>query len=67
MYVAKYLDNVHKVGVTLCEKCNAGEVFINKQGFLLDMFSMWLAKNGIANLLSLKCLECDRFCMTYDF
>ena len=27
---------------------------------------MWLVKNGIANLLSLKCLECDGFGVNYD-
>ncbi len=66
MYVSKYLENVHKVGMTLCAKCNAGKVFSNKQGFLLDMFNMWLVKNRIANLLSLRCLECGRFLVTYD-
>ncbi len=40
MHVAKYLDDVHKVWVMLRAKCNAGKVFSNKQGFLLDMFNM---------------------------
>ena len=52
--------------MTFCAKCNSGEVFSNKQGFLLDMFNMWLVKNGIANLLSLRCLERDWFHETYD-
>ncbi len=66
MYVSKYLDDVHKVGVTLCAKCNTCEVFINKQWFLLDMFNMWLVKNGVVNLLLLRCLEHDGFRVTYD-
>ncbi len=57
MYNSMHLENVHKVVVTLCGKCNAGKVFSNKQGFLLDMFNMWLVKNWIANLLSLSALN----------
>ncbi len=66
MYVAKDLDDMHKVGLTICVKCNTRKVFSNEQGFLLDMFNMWLVKNGIANLLSLKCREHDGFRVTCD-
>ncbi len=40
MYNNKYLDEVNKVGVTLCVKCNMGEEFSDKKGFLIDMFNM---------------------------
>ena len=66
MYSSEYLEDVRKVGVTLHAKCNAGEVFSNEQGVLLDMFNMWLVKNGIANLLSVNCLERDGFRVTSD-
>ncbi len=47
-------------------ECNAGKVFLNKKGMLLDTFCMWLVRNGIANLLSIPCLECNRYQVTYD-
>ena len=62
----KYLEEVKEVGVTLYGKCNAGEVFSNEKGMLLDMFCMWLVRNGIANLLSIPCLERDGYQVTYD-
>ncbi len=37
----KYLEEVKEVEVTLRGKCNAGKVFSNKKGMLLDMFCMW--------------------------
>ena len=33
---------------------------------MLDMFYMWLVQNGIANLLSIPCLERDGFRVSYD-
>ena len=54
------------MGVTLRRKCNAGTVFLNEKGMLLDMFCMWLVRNGLANLLSIPCLEHDRYQVTYD-
>ena len=39
---------------------------VTSRGFLLDMLNMLLVKNGIANFLSLKCLERDGFRVTYD-
>ena len=62
----KYLEEVKQVGVTLHGKCNAGEVFSNKKGMLLDMFCMWLVRNGIANLLSIPYLERDGYQVSYD-
>ncbi len=41
-------------------------MFSKKQDFLLDMFNMWLVKNGISNLLSVACLERYGFHITYD-
>ena len=62
----KYLEKVKEMGVTLRGKCNAGMVFLNEKDMLLDMFCMWLVRNGIANLLSIPCLEHDRYQVTYD-
>ncbi len=52
MFEDKHLNNVKEVVVTLHSKCNAGVIFSNEKGVLLDMFSMWLVQNGITNLLS---------------
>ncbi len=57
MFKDKHLIDVKEVGVALSGKCNAGTVFSNEKGILLDMFSMWLVQNDIANLLSVPCLE----------
>ncbi len=57
MFVDRHLDDVKEVGVTLRGKCNAGAIFSKEKGMLLDMFSMWLVRNDIANLLSIPCLE----------
>jgi len=54
------------VGTTLRGECNAGEVFSNEKGMLLDMFCMWLVQHGIANLLSIPCLERDGYQVSYD-
>ncbi len=51
--------------MTLCGKCNAGTIFSKEKGMLLDMFSMWLVRNGIANLLSVPCLEREGCEITY--
>ncbi len=56
-FVDKHLEDVKEVGVTLCGKCNADTIFSKEKGVLLDMFSMWLVRNGIANLLFVPCLE----------
>ncbi len=42
--------------ITIQGKGNTGEVYGNGKGFLLDMFNMWLVKNGISNPLSIPCL-----------
>ncbi len=65
MFVDKHLDDVKEAGVTLCGKCNAGTIFSKEKGVLLDMFSMWLVRNGIANLLSVPCLEREGCEITY--
>ncbi len=57
MFVDKHLNDVKENGVTLHGKCNTGTIFSKEKGVLLDMFSMWLVRNGIANLLSVPCLE----------
>ena len=66
MFEDKHLEDVQEVGVTLRGKCNAGTIFSNEKGVLLDMFSMWLVRNGIANLLSVPCLEREGCQITYD-
>ena len=57
MFERKYLGTVNKVGVNRQCKCNAGIVSSDEKGYLLDMFNMWLVEAGIANLLSIPCLE----------
>ncbi len=42
VFTDKHLSEVKKVGMTLQAKCNTGVVFLDKQGFILDMFDMWL-------------------------
>ena len=66
MFEDKHLLDVKEVGVTLRGKCNAGTIFSNEKGILLNMFSMWLVRNGIANLLSVPCLEREGCQITYD-
>ena len=62
----KHLIDVKEVGVMLCGKCNGGTVFSNEKGVLLNMFSMWLVQNSIANLLSVPCLEHKECKITYN-
>ncbi len=66
VFTDKHLSEVSKVGVTLRDKCNAGVVYSDKKGFVLDMFNMWLVQNGIANLLSIPCLIHDGYCVAFD-
>ncbi len=65
MFEYKHLVDVKEVGVTLRGKCNGGTVFSTEKGILLDMFSMWLVKNGIVNFLSVLCLEREGCQITY--
>ena len=52
--------------MTLYGKCNAGTVYSNEKGMLLDMFCMRLVMNGIANLIYIPCLERDNYQVTYS-
>ena len=51
------LDEIKKVAVTLCGKCNVGMMYPGDKGMILDMFNMWLMHQGITNLLSIPTLE----------
>ena len=64
--VKHHLDQIKKVGVTLCDMWNTGEVYGNEKGVLLDLFNMWLMRQGIANLLSNNVLERDSHRVTHD-
>ena len=66
MFTDEHLADIKQVEVVLRGHCNAGTSFSDEKGIYLDLFEMWLVKNGIANLLSLPRLERDGFFVTYD-
>ena len=61
MFTDEHLEDIKQVEVVLSGHCNAGTSFSDEKGVYLDLFKMWLVKNGIANLLSLPRLERDVF------
>ncbi len=54
------------VVVILHDNCNAGVVYSDEKGSVLNMFNMWLVRSGIANLPSISCLELKVYRVTYD-
>ena len=65
-FVERYLQQMKQLAIMLRGKCNAGEVYSDKQVMMLDLFSMWLVQQGIANLLSIACLKRDGHRIPYD-
>ena len=47
-------------------QCNAGGITTDWSGVLMDTFEAWLVRQGIANLLSINCVERDGHRVTYD-
>ena len=65
MFCKKYMTDVSQVDVTLCSKCNGGELHSDEKGCMLDTFHMWLVCTGRTNLLSLPMLEPDGYVCQY--
>ena len=65
MFNDKHLLDLEEVAIRLRGECNAGRTYSNEKGWFKDLFYMWLVRNGIANLLSLPCLEEGGFRVTY--
>ncbi len=65
LFTEEHQDNLRLAGVTL-PNCNAGTNFATKKGWYHNLFSLWLVRNGIANLLSLSQLEVDGFTLSYN-
>jgi hypothetical protein len=65
VFTEEHLDNLWLAGATLRANCNAGTNFATKKGWYLNLFKLWLMRNGIVKLLFLPQLEADRFTVSY--
>jgi hypothetical protein len=65
VFTNEHLDHLCPKGTTPCANCNAGTMFATKKGWYLDLFHLWLVRNGLANLLSLPQLEDNGFYVEY--
>ena len=59
-----YLEGIQQSERVLKGECNAGTTYTNVKGWLGDLH-MWIAKEGIANLISLPQLERDGWDIEY--
>ena len=60
------LRDIHDVPAGIVVHCNAGDVFINKMGYLGDFpVPVWYNPNGIANILSLHIIA-QHYHIRYD-
>ena len=64
-FVDWMLSGVHEVGTVLHGNCNAGVSSTNTKGYY-GLWSFWLNKKGIANLLSIPQLEKDGYEVDYN-
>ena len=62
MFIDKHLEDIKQVEVVRRGYCNAGTSYSDEKGVYLDLFEMWLVKNGIANLLSFLSWQGMGFC-----
>ena len=65
IFVTKFLDKVEELDTTVHGNYNAGVTSSNKKGYH-GKFHMWVNKKGMANLLSIPCLETDGYHIKYD-
>ena len=59
------LQDAKEVGTTLHGNCNAGVTATKTKGYW-GKFHMWVNEQGMANLLSIPCLEADGYNILYD-
>ena len=59
------LQDVKEVGTTLHGNCNAGVTATKTKGYW-GKFHIWVNEQGIANMLSILCLEADGYNISYD-
>ena len=64
-YTKYLLDNIQEVTTTLHGNCNA-DVSATKTKGWWRKFHMWVNEKGMVNLLSVPCLEEDRYIITYN-
>ena len=60
VFVRNMLSNVKTVGTVLQGNCNVGVSTSQEKG-VYELWSFWLNKKGIANLLSIPQLEKDAY------
>eukprot|EP00957_Ditylum_brightwellii_P002007 154705-Ditylum_brightwellii.AAC.1 len=64
-FVHDMLSDVKVVGTVLQGNCNVGVFTSNEKG-AYELWSFWLNKKGIANLLSIPQLEKDGYTLNYN-